>query len=202
MKLRDEETSEERAYRQNILPNESKKTIPIIVVILIVLGVIFLLIAVTTKEFELGQYGLGDPYHCAECKDIGFSCKEHRGYSVDEAIKEEVERFCWDWIPKSKREDLSILDSEFTYGKGITFNPDCDFCNEAKEECYGCSYTRQRFEIIAEDILTESEFTNKLCAECWKLGFPNCSSCRIMLSREIVDRLSKKSSGEQITIFD
>lgn len=181
MRIRDSETEKERAYRQNILQNHTKKSFPIMGIVLIFMVLAFVFMWLSSSSIEKNQYGLGDPYHCSECKELGFACKEHRGYDVSIELGKEIDNYCIYYNPNT----VSSEGKYFLYGNSHEYNINCDFCIIENTECYGCSYERQRLEVLAQEITTDEVFITKLCDSCWKLKYANCSNCRAMLAQEI-----------------
>lgn len=187
MRIRDNETEKEKIYRQHILMEHTKKSFPVMGIIVILMIVAFVFMWISSSSIELKQYGNGDPYHCAECKEIGFACKEHREYNVKEELSKEIDTYALYYNPNT----VSTEGIHFLYGVDNIYNKKCDFCTENKTECYGCSYERQRLETIAYDITHDEIFISKLCDSCWKLKYANCSNCRAMLSTEMKSLVNK-----------
>lgn len=186
MRIRDDETLKEKIYRENILLNHTKKSFPIMGIILILLVLAFVFMWISSSSLEVKEYGVGDPYHCAECKKLNMACKEHRGYNAKDELYKEIDRYCTYYDPNTVEDDGLY----FIYGNNNTFNRNCDFCKEEQKECYGCSYERQRIELLASEITHDEVFISKLCDDCWKLKYANCSSCRIMLAQQMKDNFN------------
>ena len=185
MKLREKETTEERIYRENVVLNETKKQTPIMIFILLGMVVVLTLMWLTSNSLEVKQYGVGDPYHCVECKKLQFACKEHRGYDVKAEIAKEVDTFCNNY----SYESIDTSGTYFLYGEGHNFNTNCDFCLSEKQECYGCNYERMTIETVAKEVIKDEVFQTKLCDSCWELKYAQCSSCRLMLAHEMKKKL-------------
>lgn len=173
--------SDKNIYDEKDNYNELEKTIPIAVKIIFILILLSLAIVVSST-IELNTFGLGDPYHCKECKNIQIACKMHRGFDKKEAIINELNTYILNYVPNEENKWSSL---EFLYGAGNKINTKCDFCKEGNVECYGCSYNRLTYEQYADEITEDAIFISKLCDDCWQLKYANCYECRSMLLTEI-----------------
>lgn len=183
MGILDNETNRERVYRQNLLGSNMKRTIPIMLIMVILLAGLFTFMYATGDK--LGEYGLGNPYECMDCKKLGFACKEHRGFNIDNAIKEKIDRFSMNYIPDKSNTKYLL------YGEGNEYNLDCDFCLTEGKECYGCEYNRLAIEEAAKEVYADGILESRLCSNDWKLGYADCNTDRVMMSKMIYNQLTK-----------
>ena len=178
------ESTEERIYRQNILGNNIKKATPIVIILgVIVLGLLsFMSIAGNNVE----AYGEGNQYECKECNKLGFACKEHRGFDTEAALKEKINKFAMGYIPNGQKSTYLL------YGENNEYNLDCDFCVEEGSECYGCEYNRIAIEEAAESAYDNGILESRLCSKDWKLGYADCNADRLILSQMIYGQIEKE----------
>lgn len=185
MRIKDDETTAERIYRQNIVMNHTKKSTPIIASILITCIILVFFIYTYTLHIRTEEYGLGDPYHCSECKELGMACKEHRGYDAKQSLQDKISLVCMNFIP-----DKGIEYMQKSLYNGSLYNTECDFCTSEQKECYGCSYDREYLTQVATEISKDEVFKSKLCDKCWDLGYANCSYCRAMLEDAVKQKFN------------
>lgn len=179
--------SESEYYRQTVVTGSSKKALPLVLIVTILfIGGIMLTRSLDSFKM-VNEYGIGDPYHCRECKELKFACKEHRGYNSGEALKDMLERYSYGFIPgMSENEQRKLM-------YGAEYNLECDFCTEKSTECYGCSSDRELINDKLEAIEKDEVFKSKLNNEDWKLGYANSSDGRAMLLRELKNTFSKEA---------
>lgn len=175
MGILDNETKAESIYRQTILDKQVKKTIPIALILLIIL--VGLLLFIYTSSGNVIKHGLGNPYECMDCDKLGFACKEHREFDARDAIKDKVDRFALYYIPSESNVKYIL------YGIGNEYNTKCDFCNKEETECYGCEYNRLAILDANKRVYEDGVLSSRLCSDCWKLGYANCNTDRVIMGQ-------------------
>lgn len=181
---RDDKSNREYT-RNNLLIGESKRLIPLLILITI-LFTGYMVIYKGSSNVGLSKYGIGNPYNCRECKELGFACKEHREFDLKESIDNKLEIYAYRYVPNGTEDDSK----EWMYGYG--FNKDCDFCNELGDECYSCKYDRQTIDSKLKEIEKDELFITKLNVGDSALGYANSSDGRAMLYRELKNKFNSK----------
>lgn len=171
------ETIDEKIYRRSILSNNTRKTIPIaLLVLLLIIGVGAFILVENTK---IKDYGVGNPYECIKCSEAKMACKEHRGFDQNRALEEKIKQMSLEFIPEG-------YNANWSYYGGLDYNGNCDFCKDNGIECYSCEYNRLALTNMAEKVSSQEEFKDKLCDKCWNLGYAQCTQCRDLLYNEII----------------
>lgn len=178
MRLKDTETTKEKEYRQKVVLSETKRSVPLVLIVVVALIAMLCMMYLNNAEFKAKQNGIGDPYHCMDCKSAGFACKEHRGFDGNAQLNTMVGRFVANYTFGS--DGIAEL-----YGSGNKYNKDCDYCLSEQAECYGCSYDRNTIREMAEQVTKDEIFISKLCDKCWEFKYAQCSNCRALLKEEI-----------------
>lgn len=176
------DTTRSRYYRDSVMGTQTKKSIPVILLIVIfALGVIGVYITTSTSAGDsLVKYGIGNPYNCADCKEFGFACKEHRDVDIKELIAEKTRTYTYNFMVHGTTEQSK----QWMYNEKV-FNANCDFCTDLADECYSCKYDRETIDSKLNIISIDEVFKSKLCNTCWVLNYANCSNCRAMLINEL-----------------
>lgn len=183
MRLKDEETKQERIDRLTAIDKERNKFIaralPILVIILIIM--VAMLIVINKKEAEKN---LGNPYECADCKELARACKNHKDFNHDNELKETINNSLYYYKYSEGPEDNYKY---YLYGESY-YNLDCDFCNEIKEECEGCKYTRQAVLNYTNKVLTD-DIKDRFCDNCKELGYAYCSSDMTFIAEKVFNEI-------------
>ena len=185
MKLREMDDIKNQKYRLNETVKHLLHSSPIIATIIIVCIITVSFIYTYTLGMNVDAYGIGDPYHCEECKRLGIACSEHKNFDAKEGLREKIHLLS----------SFYILDSNEDYVKRIMYNgnvydTDCDFCCENKSECYGCRYDREALTAAIVEIENTYEFKSKLCDKCSDLRYANCSYCRSFLEDQLIKQFN------------
>lgn len=172
MKLRDEETKQEKLERMTIVDKNRNefiiKVIPILVIILVVM--IALLVVFAKRDAEKN---IGNPYECMDCKEVGRACRKHKKFDADADLRKKIKNGIYQYryyIDKETEENYMY----YLYGES-NYNLECDFCKENQKECEGCKYTRQAILGYIKEVLNE-ETLSRLCPDCRDKGYPYCNS--------------------------
>lgn len=170
-----------RLYTHTSLVRESKRSVPLVIVLAILFIGSLVVGKVGNVMYTVKSYGVGNPYECAYCLDLGIACNKHRGFDSKQALEEKIEKYTYKFIPgKSEEEQRQLM-------YGADYNTNCDFCKENEEECYNCSTDRRIINDKLETISSDEVFKTKLNDKDWALGYANSSDGRAMLLREIKD---------------
>lgn len=184
MKIKNGASIEENLYRQNIVINEEKKAIPGIVFCIISAMIIALFIGYNRQIDQIKSYGIGNPYNCESCKELGRACSKHKGYDSDKALYNKIYMF----IDRYNRDEIDDNYSKYAlYGYGNQYNTDCDFCKKENKECHSCEFDRIYITESYERISNSNYFYSLLCDECWIKKKADCDMCKEMLTNLIIE---------------
>ena len=188
MKLRDEETKQERIDRMTLVDKNRTeflyKFIPVLGIILVFM--IASLIVLNKKEADKN---IGNPYECSDCKEIGRACRKHKDFDHDAELLNTIKIHLYQYkhyFETGVEENYTF----YVYGESYS-NLDCDFCKSEHVECEGCRYTRQAILNYTEQVLA-SEDKDRLCEECKNKGYPYCSSDVTFVAEKIFDLIKNK----------
>lgn len=185
MKIKEEETPQEKQERLSTIDNYQneliKKALPILTVILLVMIVTLIVI---NKKAE--DKPIGNPYECSDCKELGRACKDHKEYNPNEDLKKKIQNCIYNLKYLDEGEEIYTY---YLYGESY-YNLDCDFCNSNKAECPGCEYTRKSIIEYTNRELTEDTI-DRMCTECKKLGYPYCSSDITFVTERVYDSIKR-----------
>ena len=163
---------------------DSKRYIPmgliVAVMIVAVLGVLY-------STMGIAGRGLGNPYNCMKCSNLGYACKEHINFDIKKVVELKVETYTNSYDP-----NLGDSESVKWIYKGHKYNLECDFCLEGSTECYSCKQDRLVIGQKADEVTADEVFIGKLCNECWAIGYAECLECREQLLNGVMDRLNNK----------
>ena len=185
MKLKDEETKQERIDRLTVIDKERNqfiaRALPILCIILVVM--IVMLIVMNKKDSEKN---IGNPYECMVCKELARACKEHKNFNHDEELKETIYTNVYYYKYAEESDETYAY---YTYGESY-YNLDCDFCSSNKVECNGCKYTRQAILEYTRDIL-DDETISRFCSDCRELGYPYCNADVTFITEKVYESIKK-----------
>lgn len=184
MNFKEPETYEERRLRLGLVPKETKHSIWIALILFVLMVLILLGSKHTSLGYLLSTNGVGNPYECKTCKDLGFACKEHKDVTDESLLHDKVEQYI---VAYSGNTDIEGS-KQYMYG-GNEYNTSCDFCNEQKEECYSCKYTREAIYNVVTDLEQEAGIYSLFCDECSKAGYPKCYHDKMQMISLVLDRL-------------
>lgn len=185
MKIKDEETLEERLYRQNLIFSEQRNQLPKIVALLVIGLLAALFVGYSRQAAQIEAYGPGAPYICETCKNLGRACKDHRNFDSQKALHDKVVMF----VDRYKADGSESNSKYAIYGYGNEYNTECDFCNKDKTECYSCKFDREYLVETYNNIVKTDVFISKLCDDCWKSKKAECSLCKEMLIESIFNEI-------------
>lgn len=191
MHIKEKETPTEKYYRMGVIDQEVKKTVPIILLSIIILIAIVIFYK-SSDIMDTLNTGTGNPYECMDCKKYGVACSEHKKFNAKEALNNKIEKFGYNYIPNSTDDKLL----EQMYGAGNHWNLNCDFCNEHNLECESCKHDRLVIQERIDKLYKNVTFTAKMCNKCQDLGYANCSACRNMVISDIINNWNNKSSED------
>ena len=152
----------------------------LIAAIVLIAGMVMAFIFFAKNNYNVRlEYKSGNPYNCRNCYELGRACRRHLDFDQSKELDNKISRICEVYIP-SDDEMHELYD---TYGYGSTYNNECDFCNENKEECYSCKADR----IAIFKSILNTDVTSELCGECSKIGYADCDRCREMLAYKVIE---------------
>ena len=184
MKINDTESIEERAYRNSVVLKEGRNRLPLVIVLAIAALIIAVFIGYTKQNRLSNIYGVGNPYNCESCKNLGRACSKHRDYDREKDLYNKVYKF----VDRVDPDNLDDTQSKYImYGYGNEYNTECDFCKKNKEECYSCKYDRLYIEDAYSRITNTSYFYSLLCDDCYIYKQAKDTMCKEMLTRLIID---------------
>ena len=176
------ESLEDSLYKQNMLISNTKKAGPIIIIILIIALLMALFVGRYKQQILIESYGVGNPYNCITCLNLGRACDEHRGFDTSKALTDKVTRIV-DRYDLSGEETSSLY---AMYGYGNLYELECDFCVAEDKECYACNYDRKLILSKMEEVMSLPVFSTKLCDDCWVDKVAKCAMCKEMLVKDII----------------
>ena len=190
MKIKDEETKEQRAYRTGIALEEGRNRLPLLILFAVITLITALLIGYT-EQLNTSKYGVGNPYNCEGCRNLGKACSKHHNYDREQNLYNKVYKF----VDRVGTDEITEQHSKYVmYDWGNEYNTECDFCNKEKSECYSCKYDRLYIQDAYERITNTEEFKSLLCNDCKQSGHANNEICKEMLTKLILSDI--KNGGE------
>lgn len=184
MSLKEAETIEEKYFRQNAITKSSNKVTIILFIALIIVVSFYGINSYTSNRLN-EIVVVGNPYECEQCKKLRSACNKHKGFNVEDALKEKVTTYTFNYTGNSSKEK-SI---HWAYGDK-EYNENCDFCLQSKSECYGCRYNRLVIYETIKELENAPSTYSLYCDDCQKAGYPKCFHCKNQLVTLALNSLS------------
>lgn len=185
MTIKYEETKKEREERIRSIDKEIFKTGSMLLFVAVIVLLIFIVIIVVTKANNDNK-PIGNPWECADCKDIGSACKKHKDYDKNKAIAEKTEKCLMNYGYIKDKDEMQFI---YAYYKNNLYNTECDFCKEQGKECEGCKYTRQSICNYIAQVLSDESIYNRMTFDCQEKGYPYCESDIQLVEKEVLKRI-------------